>query len=219
MRPLPLVSPILLLLLTPVLTSVGEDAQVIQSPKSVLTIYSYGLGETRRFTPDMPDHKPGTGALSDVVTSPPLSASVRLRAPQASTAEPRFAPAEPTTTTSGARTSKMMSATSSMQSNLTIMPVTPAMVSVGWQPSPDESVVGYNLYVGTASHQYTNRQTLGNQTVTQLPANSQTLYIAVSAYTALGLESRLSDELTLLPATGEQTSATSRVIGAGAGAN
>ena len=218
MRPLRLVSPILLLLLTPVLTSVGEDAQVIQSPKSVLTIYSYGSGETRRFTPDMPEYKPGTGALSDVVTSPPLSASVSLRTPQTSTAKPRFAPAEPTTT-SGGRTSKRMSSTSSMQSNPTIMPVTPAMVSVGWQPSSDESVVGYNLYVGTASHQYTNRQTLGNQTVAELPANSQTLYIAVSAYTAVGLESRLSDELTLLPATGEQTGATSRVIGAGAGAN
>src|SRR5438045_9169211 len=71
MRRLRTISPFLILILTPILASVGEEAQVIRSAKTVLTIYSYGSGQGLRFTPELPERKSRTGALSDVVDSPP----------------------------------------------------------------------------------------------------------------------------------------------------
>ena len=216
MRPLQLVLPFLVLLLTPVFTSVGEDAQVIRSSKSVLTIYSYGKGEGLRFAPELPEQKPSGGALTDVVASPPLSSSVPL--PPSPTKQSGFGIGAVTTTTTNTKAAKTMSGSRSMQAAPTVLPVPPAVVSLAWQPSSDQTVVGYNLYIGTASGHYTTKQSLGNQIVAQLPANQQTLYLAVSAYTAEGLESALSDELAL-PG-GQDTSTTQTVIrGGGVSAN
>ena len=215
MRPRQIISLILALLLTPVLSSVGEDAQVIQSPQSVLTIYSYGSGDTaRQFAPEAIDRPSDTAALSDVVTTPPLSTSVPVPS-QTLTAETGFGSTNPISTFTGVKTSNPISGTSTMQSSLTRLPVMPAMISVGWLPSPDPSVVGYNLYTGPSSHRYTLKQSLGNQMTAQLPANQGALYIAVSAYTAEGFESQLSDELTVLSPSTQDTSTTSEFTGAG----
>ena len=69
------------------------------------------------------------------------------------------------------------------------------MVVLGRIASPDDSVAGYMLYSGNASHQYTLKQTLGNQTTASVVLDQPTTYFAVSAYTVEGVESLLSEEL------------------------
>jgi hypothetical protein len=75
-----------------------------------------------------------------------------------------------------------------------VIPVAP-IVTVAWDPSPDQSVVGYQLYTGIASHQYTAKQPIVGQTFAQVVLDQPAIYVAVSAYTADGLESALSEEL------------------------
>jgi len=41
-------------------------------------------------------------------------------------------------------------------------------VSLGWNASPDDRVVGYNLYSGVASQTYTNKLSVGNVTNTSI---------------------------------------------------
>jgi hypothetical protein len=219
MRPLPTLAPILILCLAPVIASVGEDAQVIQSDKSVLTIYSYGVGEARQFIPEVRDQKPRTGRLNDVIDAPPLSTTVPLRPPGSNVQSRKSTDAtiETNTATAAANAPKTMSGRSNLQSDLTSTPAPifgPRAVSVGWQPSPDDFVVGYNVYTGINSHQYTNKQPVGNQTMAQLPVGAGTIYVAVSAYTAEGIESALSDEL-IVSTPSQDTSTTSRFIGGG----
>jgi len=200
------------IIVSPCITSVGEDAQVIRSPKSILTIYSYGYGAAPRFAPELPERTRRTAALSDVVVAPPLSLTVPLR-PRSSADESPREMAAPTIATEP-KTANSTSAESDGQPSLTRVPVPPLLVSVGWQPSPDQSVVGYNLYIGDASHQYTTKQSVGNQTVAQLPIDENTIYVAVSAYTAEGLESQLSEELTVSLALGGNATTSAAVGGA-----
>ena len=74
----------------------------------------------------------------------------------------------------------------------------PRTVTIGWNASPEQSVAGYHVYTGDSSGAYTGRILVGNQTTVQLEVGESNLYIAVSAYTAEGLESPLSDELIVL---------------------
>ena len=72
-------------------------------------------------------------------------------------------------------------------------------VTVTWTPSPDQSVVGYKLYSGRSSRHYTVQEPLGDKTSAQVTVDQGAVYVAVSAYTAEGLESVLSDELVVRP--------------------
>ncbi len=69
-------------------------------------------------------------------------------------------------------------------------------VTLAWDPSTDNTVVGYNIYYGTASRTYTNLVSVistNAATVSNLTA-SVTYYFAATAYTASGLESEFSTE-------------------------
>lgn len=76
--------------------------------------------------------------------------------------------------------------------------VNPAAVKLAWNASPDPSVIGYRIYYGAASGNYTNSITLGktnSATISSL-ANGTTYYFATTAYTAVGAESSFSNEAT-----------------------
>jgi hypothetical protein len=74
--------------------------------------------------------------------------------------------------------------------------VTGSAVALAWDPSPDTSVVGYNVYYGTASRSYTNMIPAGdgtNSVVSNLVAGV-TYYFAATTFSAAGLESDYSTE-------------------------
>ncbi|WP_341406033.1 fibronectin type III domain-containing protein [Luteolibacter soli] len=70
-------------------------------------------------------------------------------------------------------------------------------VSLEWNANPESDVVGYKVYFGTTSQNYTAVIDVVGATKTQLPAVSlgSTYYLAVSAYNAKGDESPRSAEL------------------------
>lgn len=70
-------------------------------------------------------------------------------------------------------------------------------VTLGWDPSPDPSVVGYYVHFGTASYDYSGLVDAGDATtatVSGLDAG-QTYYFAVTAYNQLRIESQPSGEI------------------------
>jgi hypothetical protein len=69
-------------------------------------------------------------------------------------------------------------------------------ISFGWDPEPDPDVIGYNLFYGTASHNYTFAVPVGlvtNATISGL-REGVTYFFALVAYTADGAFSDFSDE-------------------------
>ncbi len=70
-------------------------------------------------------------------------------------------------------------------------------VSLAWDPSPDTNVVGYFVYTGLQSGNYTSRTDAGlNMTnVVSGLVEAQTNYYAVTAYDAYGTESDYSNEV------------------------
>jgi fibronectin type 3 domain-containing protein len=70
-----------------------------------------------------------------------------------------------------------------------------------WDRNVEPEVAGYRVYVGTASRSYYRAIDVGNQTI--WPINGvtagTTYYYAVTAYTADGLESDFSDEVSYTP--------------------
>jgi len=72
-----------------------------------------------------------------------------------------------------------------------------ASISLGWSPSPDPAVVGYNLYSGVASQTYTNIVSVGNVTNTVIGnlVPSATYYFSTRARDAQGNESPFSNEI------------------------
>lgn len=74
----------------------------------------------------------------------------------------------------------------------------PTIVTLGWDPSPDTTVIGYRILMGIESQNYVAKITLGNQTSVKVLINHPTTYFVVTAYTAAGLESSPSGELVLI---------------------
>lgn len=70
-------------------------------------------------------------------------------------------------------------------------------VTLAWEPSPDSTVTGYNMYYGVASGTYTNLVDVGNASSGSIPGlvEGTTYFIAATAYSILGLESIFSNEL------------------------
>ncbi len=71
-----------------------------------------------------------------------------------------------------------------------------ASVTLAWQPSTDTNVVGYNVYYGGASENYTNKISTGDTTSIVISGliPGATYYFAATAYDDTGLESPFSNE-------------------------
>ena len=70
-------------------------------------------------------------------------------------------------------------------------------VTLVWDPSPDSTVIGYNIYYGTVSGVYPSKLTVGavtNATIENL-VEGTTYYFAATAFNAAGLESDPSNEV------------------------
>ena len=72
-----------------------------------------------------------------------------------------------------------------------------ASISLGWSPSPDPAVVGYNLYSGAASQTYTNLVSVGNVTNAMMGSlvPGTAYYFSTRARDAQGNESPFSNEI------------------------
>ncbi|MBN2317858.1 MAG: fibronectin type III domain-containing protein [Acidobacteria bacterium] len=69
-------------------------------------------------------------------------------------------------------------------------------VSLAWNPSVSEGVVGYKVYYGNSSRSYGSSQTVGNQTsYTVAGLSDGTYYFSVTAFDAAGNESGFSNEV------------------------
>ncbi|MES2467122.1 MAG: fibronectin type III domain-containing protein [Verrucomicrobiota bacterium] len=70
-------------------------------------------------------------------------------------------------------------------------------VTLAWDRNPESDVIGYQLYYGTTSGNYSQHVNVGNATEVVLPGlePSTTYYAVVTAYNSAGLESFLSEEL------------------------
>ena len=70
-------------------------------------------------------------------------------------------------------------------------------VTLAWNPSPDVSVVGYNVHYGATSGTYTNTVDAGTATNRTIPGliEGRTYYFAATAYNTTGLESAFSNEM------------------------
>ena len=71
---------------------------------------------------------------------------------------------------------------------------------LAWNPNPDPSVAGYNVYYGGASRTYTNVLSVGNTTNVTINGllEGRDYYFAVTAYDASGNESDYSAETTYI---------------------
>ena len=204
------------LLAAVVCLTAADDVQVIRSPHSTFFIYSYGGAEPSRILPEFRDagrpHRRNAGKLTDVVSIPPLSVSAPpVKSSTSSTPAPTSATPAPKRMAAQTSSFGSMSAPSSApppptESAPELLPIL-RTVTVGWNASPEPSVAGYHVYVGNSSGQYTDRTAVGNQTSAQVEVGQSALYIAVSAYTAEGLESPLSNELIILAENMEAASA------------
>jgi hypothetical protein len=79
-------------------------------------------------------------------------------------------------------------------------PPATASVNLEWSPSSDPAVIGYNIYYGGVSGNYTNKINAGNVTNINIfgLVPGVTYYFAATAYDALGDESGFSSEISYL---------------------
>ncbi len=74
---------------------------------------------------------------------------------------------------------------------------TSGSITLSWGPSADTNVIGYNVYYGTSSRNYTNEISLGNTTGTTISdlVGGVTYYFAATAFDSAGSESDFSNEI------------------------
>jgi len=72
-----------------------------------------------------------------------------------------------------------------------------ATVTVAWDPNPEPTVAGYNMYVGTSSGRYTSSVDVGSSTRCTISSlvEGVTYYLAVTAYDGSGNQSGYSEEI------------------------
>ncbi len=73
-------------------------------------------------------------------------------------------------------------------------------IDLKWDMASDPARVGYNIYYGKTSGQYTRRRTIGNVNAFRLDGltNNEAYYLSVTAYDALNRESDYSNEVGIL---------------------
>jgi len=78
-----------------------------------------------------------------------------------------------------------------------VNPPTQDSLTLGWNPSPAPGVVGYRVYEGEMSQNYSQVLDVGNATTARVSGlmTGVTYYFAVTAYDANGLESPFSGEI------------------------
>ena len=85
-----------------------------------------------------------------------------------------------------------------LASNAVALDPTPlGTLTLAWDPSPDPTVVGYELYQGVESLTYTSMVDVGNADTTTITGliPGATYFFAVTAYDSTGLESTFSGEI------------------------
>jgi len=77
-------------------------------------------------------------------------------------------------------------------------------VSLSWSASPEVDVAGYKIYIGTDSRDYFSTLDVGNGTTAtiELPEYNKPYFFAATAYSASGLESDFSDEVSYIVTSG-----------------
>src|SRR5208282_500930 len=80
-------------------------------------------------------------------------------------------------------------------------------VTLAWNPSTDPTVVGYNIYYGGASGNYTNTLSVGNVTSTTVSGlvGGTTYYFAATTYNSAGVQSPFSSEVSYFAPTNTVT--------------
>jgi hypothetical protein len=68
-------------------------------------------------------------------------------------------------------------------------------VTLAWDPNPENDIAGYNVYYGRTSGDYLRVETVATSRATITVKGSKTIYFAVTAFNADGLESDFSDEV------------------------
>jgi hypothetical protein len=84
---------------------------------------------------------------------------------------------------------------------INVIPLDQYSVTLQWNRSPSVAAVGYHLYYGTASGNYTSSKLLGNVTTNTVVglASNVTYFFALKTYDAHGLESDFSNEISFAP--------------------
>jgi hypothetical protein len=82
-----------------------------------------------------------------------------------------------------------------------VLPRAATGVTLGWDPSSDGNVAGYRIYEGVSSQNYTSSMDVGNVTSVTFSGLTigMTYFFAVTAYTADGVESPFSGEISYTP--------------------
>jgi hypothetical protein len=177
----------------------ADDVQVISSPKSVLSIYSYGGSADTKNSNAKP-----TAALTDVARTSAISVTAPPPRPSSTpVVNNEFATVKKVVASTLAKASAASHkrpisgrAKRNMVSPAVVQP-TGRVITIGWDRSPDRSVAGYQLYTGNVSRHYIAGRPLGDRTSIKVVLDQPIVYLAVSAYTADGFESSRSEELVL----------------------
>jgi hypothetical protein len=133
---------VFLLPFTTAISADADDILVLPAAKSVLSVYSYGRGP--KITPE----------LTDWATHAGVSISAAPSIGDTKSARPVSIPTPPSTAivATGTAISTMDPAPSSPvpEGDLSL----PRFVTLTWDPSPDDAIAGYQIYIGVASQQY-----------------------------------------------------------------
>jgi len=80
---------------------------------------------------------------------------------------------------------------------------TAEQITLAWDASTDPTIVGYNVYYGSTSREYTNNISVGQNTTVTISnlAGGVPYYFAATAMNSIGLESTFSSEVTYIPKT------------------
>lgn len=68
-------------------------------------------------------------------------------------------------------------------------------VTLKWDPNPERDVIGYNVYYGRASGDYSRLETVDDPTAMIGVKGTKTVYFAVTAFNTDGVESPFSEEV------------------------